>query len=212
MTGNEMITTLGLRLEDPAGSVFTSATIVEALNTAQRTVVNTIHNNYLAELQSIEGDKNPSTGTAGQMTYAAASVAPIRNGIVGIYDDTNDKWCTMIEPGEIKGQENSYLSGDTSAPVAWTFGESIYVRPTTIALIDIWYIKAPTALAASGSECDLNISLQEILLDFAEAQLWRMDAKAERGNVAYSNAMNMVKILNERYAVDRISGIGALGR
>ena len=212
MTGNDMIANLGLRLEDPAKSVFTEAAILEALNNSQRSVVNMVDNNYLAELQSIAPGKNPSTGTAGQMTYTEAAVVPIRNGIVGIYDDTNDKWCTMIEPGDVKRLENSYLSGDTSNPIAYVFGESIYVKPTSIALIDIWFLKVPTALAADATECELNLALQELVLDFAESQLWRMDAKAERGQVAYQNAINMVKILNDRYQVEKPEGIGPKGR
>ena len=58
MTGNDMIANLGLRLEDPAKSVFTEAAILEALNNSQRSVVNMVDNNYLAELQSIASGKN----------------------------------------------------------------------------------------------------------------------------------------------------------
>ena len=53
MTGNEMLANLGLRLEDPAESVFTSAAKLDSLNLGQKTVCNMVDNNYLAELQTV---------------------------------------------------------------------------------------------------------------------------------------------------------------
>ena len=38
MTGNEMLANLGLRLEDPAASVFTASAKLDSLNLAQKTV------------------------------------------------------------------------------------------------------------------------------------------------------------------------------
>ena len=110
MTGTELSSNLGLRLEDPAESVFTQAAKIDAINLAQKTVVNMVDNAYLTELEEIANDKNPSSGTAGEITFSAASVAPVRGGSTGIYDDTNDKWCTMIETKDLKRLENSYLS------------------------------------------------------------------------------------------------------
>ena len=53
MTGNEMLDTLALRLEDPTSTAFTAAAKLDALNIAQREVVNIIHNGYLTDLQVI---------------------------------------------------------------------------------------------------------------------------------------------------------------
>ena len=212
MTGNEMLANLGLRLEDPSASVFTETAKLDALNISQRTVCNTVDNAYLVELQTIANDKAVTSGACTFDTAFGASINPIRNGIIGIYDETNDTWCTMIEPRDVKRLENVYLSGSTTNPVAYVFADTIYVKPTSIALIDVWYIKPPTALTASATECDLNIALQELVLDFAESQLWRMDAKIDRATSAYNNALNMVKVLNERYQVEKPEGIGTKGR
>ena len=212
MPGNDMLSTLGLRLEDPAQAVFTQTAKLTALNLAQKSVVNMIDNAYLVELQTIANDKTVSSGVCSFDTAFGSSVNPIRNGITGVYDETNDKWCTMIEPGDVKRLENSYLSGDTSNPVAYVFADNIYIKPTSTSSIDVWYIKAPTDLAADTTECELNPALQEMVLDFAEAQLWRMDGKGDRATVAYNNALNTVKVLNERYAVERPTGIGTKGR
>ena len=212
MTGNEMLSNLGLRLEDPAQSVFTQAAKLDALNLSQKTVCNMLDNAYLVELQTIANDK---VVTAGVCTFDVAfgsSVNPIRNGITGIYDETNDIWCTMIEPGDVKRLENTYLSGSTANPVAYIFADNIYVLPTSTTAIDVWYLTSPTALAASATECVLNPALHELVLDFAEAQLLRMDAKGDRAQAAYTNALNMVKVLNERYQVEKPEGIGTKGR
>ena len=212
MTGNEMLSNLGLRLEDPAASVFTSAVKLDSLNLAQKTVCSMIDNAYLVELQTIADNKTVSTGACTFDVAFGSGVNPIRNGITGIYDETNDVWCTMIEPGDVKRLENSYLDGSTSNPVAYVFADTIYIKPTSVSSIDVWYIKEPTDLAASATECELNPALQEMVLDFAESQLWRMDAKSDRAQSAYNNALNLVKVLNDRYQAEKPTGIGTKGR
>ena len=123
----------------------------------------------------------------------------------------------MIEPGDVKRLENSYLAGDTSNPVAWVFGEAVHIRPATITSSYVLYIKSPTdfdstSTGSMAGECELNPALQEIVLDFAESQLWRMDAKPDRAQVSYNNALAMIKTLNDRYAIDGPEGIGTKGR
>ena len=39
-----------------------------------------------------------------------------------------------------------------------------------------------------------------------------MDNKPDRATVAYSNAINQIKALNERYQVEKPKGIGTQGR
>ena len=207
-----MIANLGLRLEDPAKSVFTETAILDALNLAQKTVCNMLDNAYLVELQTIAENKVVTSGKCTFDTAFGASVNPLRNGIIGVYDEDNNLWCTMIEPGDVKRLENSYLSGSASNAVAYVFADSIYIKPTSVSTIDVWYIKAPTDLTASSTECELNIALQEMVLDFAESQLWRMDAKSDRATSAYNSALNMMKALNERYQIEKPQGIGTKGR
>ena len=206
-----MNSNLGLRLEDPAQSVFTEASKVDAINISMRTVCNMLDNGYLTEMERIDNDQ---ALVSGNVTFSTAGITPIRGGITGIYDETNDKWCTMVETKDLKRLENSYLSGTTSNPVAYVFQETIYVKPTSVALIDIWYLTEPTDYVAGAitAECELNPALHELVLDFAEAQLWRMDAKSDRATSAYNNALNLVKILNERYQVEKPEGIGTKGR
>ena len=217
MTGNDLNANLGLRVEDPAESVFTKQAKMDAVNLAQKTIVNMIDNAYLTELQTI---KENQSITDGKFAYSSV-ITPVRGGIVGVFDDTNDLWCTMIEPGDVKRLENSYLSGNATNPVAYVFNSTIYVKPNDVTVIDVWYLKAPddfvytdttTGVGGMGSECVLNPALHELVLDFAEAQLWRMDSKPDRAGSAYNNALNVVKALNDRYQVEKPEGIGTKGR
>ena len=241
MTGNEMLDTLALRLEDPTGTAFTAAAKLDALNIAQREVVNIIHNGYLTDLQVIDAhtihttnafQENKLTASTANVTFATAGIAPIRNGIIAIkvynladtsgsYTANSLGFANMIEPRDIKRLENSYLAGTDTNPVAYVFQETIFVEIGTAVTsegtgtthgIDIWYLKQPTAIAANATECELNIALHTLVVDLAEHQLWKMDNKADRGALAYNNAISQITALNERYATESPNGIGTTSR
>ncbi len=230
MTGTEMIDMLGLRLEDPDQASFTSATKIKAINIAQRTVVNLVDNAYLTELQEIDEYVLHATNgytsnavTAGKATFASLAIDPIRGGVIAIkafdksgsagsYTAVDLGFANIIEPRDAKRLENSYLAGSTTNPVAYIFNETIYIAPTDVEAIEVWYVKNPTAVDANNTECELNIALQESILDFAESQLWKMDNKPDRAGIAYTNATNQIQALNERYQVEKPKGIGTQGR
>jgi hypothetical protein len=237
MTGTEMIDMLGLRLEDPSESNFTSATKIKALNIAQRTVVNLIDNAYLTELQIIDEHpalhatngytENNLVGSKVVFTGSGSgklNIDPIRGGVIavkvfkrtgsaGSFTESSLGFANMIEPQDAKRLENSYLAGSDSNPVAYVFQDAVYIEPTGIeGAIDVWYIKNPTDVADNSTECELNIALHESILDFAESQLWKMDNKPDRAGVAYTNAVNQIKALNDRYQVEKPKGIGTQGR
>jgi len=204
-----MLSTLGLRLEDPSESDFTQSAKLDSLNIAQRSVVNLINNAYLTDLQVIDSDKNMTTG---YLAFSSLANAPIRNGIVAVKVN-NGKWATIIEPTDLKRLENTYLAGSTTNPIAYIFNEKIYVEgPAATAPIDVWYMKAPVALEANNTECELNISLHEVVLDLAESQLWKMDAKLDRAAAAYGNATAQIEALNARYLAEAPKGIGTKGK
>ena len=204
-----MLSTLGLRLEDPEESSFTQTAKLDALNIAQKSVVNLVHNAYLSELQVIQLNV---AMTANALAFSGLTSVPIRNGIVAIKDNGN-KWATMIDPGDQKRLENSYLASSGTNPIAYVFAESIYCEgPGATDGIDVWYLKAPTDIAADTTECELNVSLHESVVDFAENQLWKMDAKPDRAAAAYSNGTAQITSLNARYSSEAPSGIGTKNR
>lgn len=212
MTGQEMADTLGLRVEDPAESSFSLSAKVDAINVAQNTVVNLINNAYLTELETVASNKSL---TSGSTTFTTASISPIRNG-VAVVKVNGGNYCTMMEARDVKRTQNSYLSGSTANPIAYIFDETIHVLPSSTSAIDIWYLSAPPDLSISGSSVSgssaLNEALHEVIVDFAESQLWRMDAQADRAAAAYQSATNQINALNARYEGEAPEGIGTKGR
>lgn len=214
MTGNEMLSTLGLRLEDPAESSFTQAAKLDALNIAQKSVVNLIHNAYLGELQVID-EGITMTDNAIDIGISSSDISEnvMRNGIIAVYDATDSVWCTMIDPGDQKRLENSYLAGSTTNPVAYVFADTLFVEgPGATDDINVWFLRSPANLEADSNECSLNVALHESIVDMAESQLWKMDAKVDRANAAFANAKAQIDSLNARYPTEAPGGIGTKGR
>jgi len=204
MTGSQMLSTLGLRMNDPDASRFTNSARLDALNIAQKTVVNLVNNAYLTELQSVE----TSAMTSGYLAFSS-SFNPIRNGVVAV-KVTGGKWATRIEPGDQKRLENSYLSASSDNPVSYVFQERVYVEGTsaTTDSIDVWYLKSPISLSNDSTECELNEALHELVVDFAESQLWKMAGRLDQAQSAQANALAQVEALNSRYEAERPQGIG----
>lgn len=234
MTGDLMIDMLGLRMEDPEEASFTSDAKLKAINLAQKTVCNLIHNAYLTELQLIDSGLVPGTdgvvdldgGFVTTTNEDSTTKKPLRGSVSRVYIDTGNvnstaatsiaKYAIMVEPSAVKRLENSYLSSSTSNPVAYIFANKLYMLigsgnyPDDV---DIWYLKEPADVTdSSGSESELNEALHEVVLDFAESQLWKMDGNLERGSAAYQNATAIVAALNARYETERPEGIGTRGR
>jgi len=199
-------------MEDPAESSFSLTAKVDAINVAQNTVVNLINNAYLTELETVASNKSL---TSGATTFAAASITPIRNG-VAVVKINGGNYCSMMEARDVKRTQNSYLSGTDANPIAYIFDETIYVLSDAATAIDIWYLSAPTDLTVSSgavsNSSTLNEALHEVIVDFAEAQLWRMDAQSERAAAAYQSATNQINALNARYEGEAPEGIGTKGR
>ena len=213
MTGNEMLSTLGLRLEDPSESSFTQAAKLDALNIAQKSVVNLIHNAYLGELQVIDVDVAMTANAIDIGVGGDLSEDVMRNGVIAVYDKTDTTWCTMIDPGDQKRLENSYLAGSTTNPVAYVFADTLFVEgPSATDDIDVWFLRSPADIAADSNECSLNVALHESVVDMAESQLWKMDAKSDRATSAYGNGKAQIDSLNARYPTEAPSGIGTKGR
>lgn len=209
MTGDIMVDMLGLRLEDPEEASFTADAKVKSLNLAQKTVVNLINNAYLTELEVEDAGEAVTTG---KVAFSGLTGPPIRNGIVSV-KIASGNYATMIDARDVARTQNSLLAGTTANPVFYVFDENIYILPSTASSIDVRYLTEPADISdASSSESQLNEALHEIILDFAESQLWRMDAQGERSALAYTSGNNLVNALNARYETEAPQGIGTRGR
>lgn len=213
-----MTTLLGLRLEDTAEANFTAATKLSALNVAQRKVANLLDETYLTELEVRDAVTTNNTAiTNGYITLGGGSTnqtanIPIRNSIRNVqiaYNSGTPIYTIMMPFKEVKRLENSYLSSDSASPVSWVWAGLLYIRPMTgMTGLIVYYLKEPTDIAASNADCILNVSLHDIVVDLAEAELWRMDNKSSRAQLAQANAMEQIKILNDRLAVEAPTGVG----
>ena len=213
MTRAQMHTKLGLRLEDTGENNFNTATKDSALNSAQRMVANFLHEAYLTELEF--KDSITISGTGGLITLDGASATnktsqvPIRNSIRAVQLGT--KYAIRIPFSDVKKLENEYLSADSTNPVYWVFGNNVTIRPNAtvggFTNAFLYYLKTPTDIA-NGVEPILNSALHDIMIDLAEAELWRMDNKSDRSQIAKASAMEQIKMLNDRYAIEQPTGVG----
>ena len=204
---------LGLRLEDTGENNFTASTKDSALNTAQVMLANFLHEAYLTELEF--KDSVSISGTGGLITLGGAGSAnnssevPIRNSIRAVQLGT--KYAIRIPFSDAKKLENEYLGADSVNPVYWVFGNNVTIRPNAqvggFTSAVLYYLKTPASISSS-QEPVLNVALHDIMIDIAESELWRMDNKADRSQLAKSSAMEQIKMLNDRYAIEQPVGVG----
>ena len=109
--------------------------------------------------------------------------------------------------------DNVYLTPTSADAVVFVLNETIYVKPTSISQVDVWYLKKPTDYTYSdgtsmATTCELNPALYEPVLSYAEGILWRMDNKLNQANTANQSAIQQINVLNQRIQQDNIESIG----
>ena len=89
MTGNEMITSLGYRLEDSGHVNFTSAQKLVALNDAQRQAISTLTNDALVHLQTSRsmGSATADTDLGSLLYFALPTSSAILTGVTATAAD-----------------------------------------------------------------------------------------------------------------------------
>jgi len=215
MTNTEMTTKLGLLVEDTGDNNFSGAAKFAALNTAQRMVANLLHESYLTELEYKDTvNVSASTGYvvmdgSGNPSNNKSNKVPIRNSIRNFQTkiDTTYRYAINIPFSDVKKLENDYLAADTVSPVFWIFGNNITFRPVVdVTSVVIYYLIEPADITANNS-CVLNVALHDIVVELAEAELWKMDNKSDRSSLARQSALEQIKILNDRVALEAPTGI-----
>jgi hypothetical protein len=175
------------------------------------TVVNLSDNSLLTELEEVETKTTTASGT---FLLTGLIGTPVRNGIFAVRnnDTTVDAYINLIDFKDIKRLENSYLGSDISNPVGWVFKNTLYIEPQDANEVDIYYLKKPSDIGESGSDCTLDESLHEVVVDFAESQLWKMDGQYTRATSAQTNGANILTALNSRVVAEKPQGVGTYGR
>ena len=209
MTGDQLNTQLGFRLEDTGETIFTKQQKVDAINNAINQAVNMIDNVYLSELEAT----TTASVSSGEATYSNlfSGSNPARSGIVAVRDysgGADGKWFSILDMKDIKERDNVYLAGTSDNPVCQIFDEKIHVQPSSVNQIKVYYYKKPSQYTYSDAtsmddECELNNVLEGIVLDFAEAELWRSDNRLNRANASLQSGISTIQVLNGRINSDQ---------
>ena len=200
MTGNEMLTSLGYRMEDTGHTDFPSAQKLVALNDAQRQVVALCSNEALVQTQ-VRDDLDSGTEDAsfGGHTYFALpadgdGAEKLMNRVIKAYDNTNERFIEMVSPNGFE-TTNKYNYGTLGT----LLNNRLYVstNDTEVDSVFMVHIPAPADIAANDTEIThFSESIQQAIVEMAESLLWRQDNRQQRAQGASSNAIAMITAIN----------------
>ena len=215
-TANNM---LGRRMEDEDLAKFPVENRLDAINNATLRLANLLDNDHLDELMS-KDDLIPATDglspATGSIALSGLSPSLIRNGVRKIYDNTTGAlgFLHLVDYMDLDKIANGYLTPGANYKIAWIFGSTLYVRPLTVT-VTVWYLGEPTALVVAdlasspGTKVlNLNPVLHPIIVDMAEAELWKQDGKSEKATSILTMADKEIQVLNERAVAERKELIG----
>ena len=208
MLGTTARDMLGRRLEDEDLAQFPLLNRVDAINNSTLRLANILDNDLLEELRTTD-DLIPASGV---IALSGLSPALLRNGVLNVYDNANTTWLHLVDPMDLKKSANGYLAPGVNYRIAYVFGANLNVDPQT-ADITVWYLGVPTDLTtttiADGSTTlQLNTALHPIIVDMAEAELWRQDGKSEKADSILATAYKEIAVLNERALAEKKELIG----
>ena len=188
MTGTVILAMLGRRLEDEANTKFPIENKVDAMNNGMIRLINLLDNDHLSVLAN----------------------GVIRNGVEKVYDTVGTKFLHLVDIKDLDKQANTYLAPSATHGYAYVYGASLYLKPTSLADVDVWYVGKPT-LWSSGdysAECPLNLALHGLVADMAESELWKQDGKAEKADAILKVATTEIQTLNARAETERKEELG----
>tara|TARA_R110002020_G_scaffold5502_10_gene22863 strand:- start:8524 stop:9228 length:705 start_codon:yes stop_codon:yes gene_type:complete len=222
----ELLRLLRVRVEDETDLAFNEGQKYDAMEQAQRYLCTVVHNNYLTSLENLvtvtsDGNgkinldalciKTASDGTKYQGLF--------RNEIISIKGTVSniDRNFKKISVKDKHKLDNDYLSASLDNPLFYIYSDAIYLLPSRTWEVEILYIKEPTQFRdvfnsySLNTYCDLERSLIDPLLDYAESYLWKIDNKPNRVGLAQQSATATVNLLNQRFGQERKIGIGDVG-
>jgi len=173
MTGTEMTTQLGQRMEDISAVEFTSTIKLEAINNAMLKVCMLLDREKLRPLAVSQTAVSATSGALATKDLTSAILLKegddIHSGIYSLSFATGI-FCHFLSPLEVAGSNQNafkaasarnprwYVKGiDTLLPVA-------QILPATTVSVDVMYLKRPTDMAANATECLLDEDQHEIIL------------------------------------------------
>jgi len=209
MNYDTMSAMLGRRLEDEDSSKFPMLNRIDAVNNAMLRLVNLLDNDQLEELRTMQ-TVAPTVGV-----YALGSLTTdlVRNGVQKVYSVTDSKWLHLVDPMDLEKTGNLYLTPSADYGITYIYGTNLTVLPAASGTsITIWYLKQPTPYTTVSTsrddECPLNPALHPLVVDLAEAELWKQDGKGEKAIEVLKIANKEIQTLNERAVAERKETVG----
>ena len=197
MTGTEMMTSLGYRLEDTTEANFGQQQKLVALNDAQRQAISMLTNDALVHLQKTE-DLDTGTEDAnfgGHIYFALPDNSELlMNRIVRAYDNTNERFIEMVSPAGFT-DHSSYNYGTMGTLIS----NRLYVstNDTQVDSVQLIYIPSPADIGDNANQIEyFSDSVQQVIVELAESLLWRQDNRQNRASAASANAAAMIQVIN----------------
>jgi len=205
-----MLTILGDRMEDSAGDLFSDTVKLRYLNRAQDRLIQSLNRHLLTDLHvlvtgiSMRTDNDVDTffksyfiPTQAQDLASDPFGGPL--GILGVRI-ANSEFIRKVSFEIVKDFSTGYVSFSSTEPVYFIFKNRIYIYNNS-ANVDCYYIKTPTVLAVDNTS-DLNALFHDAILEFAEAELWRLSDKPDRMNTAMNRGFEFVARYNQNPATN----------
>ena len=196
---DSLVSKLQIRMENPEADKFTNSMCIKALDYAHVSVAQMLRPEYLSEFQQIDA---ALAMTAYKASFALFTYTPLNysQGILAVKDDASGDYLQRIHPSRLRRYANTYLAGGATNKVFWVI--AAYINTSTgggaTDAITVYYLRTPAELTTDVDPL-LNSYYHNIMLNFAEAQLWTANKSLERRKAKLDEAYAQVKILNEKY-------------
>jgi len=199
---DDMVTRLGIRLEDTEENTYSSAMKFSALNTAQLYVCRNINKAYLGQLEEADTARAQTANTLAFTALTGGTYTLLGGSddfIISVQDDSTDDYMAKTTLKEQKSLENPWIAGGATNFIWWAFDEKIYTKGgATTSKILVAFYRTPTTMTTSVDP-ELSRGLYNLIVTLAEAELWTSSEEVPRHIVAWESAMRQIKILNEKY-------------
>lgn len=215
-----LVSELGYRLRDPAGTKYTTATKLTFLNRAQLRIANMLRDEYLGELETINNDDGTSSlsqnGNYVTLKFSEMehSITPLRgtaSAFLARITITTDNGVStsfygkQIDITDAKRLENGYL-GNMNNGIWFVFDSKVWVygnkhlalAETGISGITVYYLKTPAKMSMTVDP-EIAEQFHGIMLDFAEADCLALDGNWDGRSSAMERALKQIQELNKRY-------------
>lgn len=202
MTVDNMITSLGYRLEDPSQNEHTEDKCVVALNAGQLELANLLDPHYLTELEVLKTGVSAGNGRMA-LTADVLDETPLSgwNAIVRV--KAQGRWIWPLDRDGVATANNYFFAGTVTDPRCYVSDGYLYLLPNTMQYVDrVIFLKVPDALAAGSTSSEMNAALHDLIVDLAEGIRWRGVDQPERADrilkVTYAKVTQMNKDAREK--------------